>query len=180
MTFSSVHIPEHLYFVTASIIGWKDLLVKENYRQIVLDSLEWLRKEKRMWLYAFVIMPNHLHLIVKPVDQAIGQLLQNFGSYTAHAILEKLREDRENELLDYFHKNRRDSRHKHSVWQDIQAKNIFTTKVLEQKMEYIHQNPVAKDWNLTRDRADYPYSSACFYDNDKTPIIEVNDVRDIL
>ena len=47
-------------------------------------------------------------------------------------------------------------------------------------MEYIHQNPIAKNWNLVSDRADYPYSSACFYDRDEIPIIEVDDVRDIL
>jgi len=47
-------------------------------------------------------------------------------------------------------------------------------------MEYIHQNPVAKQWQLTAERADYPYSSACFYDRDKTPMIEVDDVRNIL
>ena len=125
-------------------------------------------------------MPNHLHLILKPRNQSIGQLLQKFGSFTAHAILKELRKEQKKELLAFFHEHRRDKRHQHSIWQDIQAKNIFSQKVLEQKMEYIHQNPIAKNWNLVSDRADYPYSSACFYDRDEIPIIEVDDVRDIL
>ena len=62
----------------------------------------------------------------------------------------------------------------------MQAKNIYTEKFLLQKMEYIHQNPVAKEWNLVQERADYKYSSACFYDEDKQPIIEIDDIREYL
>ena len=179
MTYSSHHDTSHLYFVTATINGWKQLFLKASHRQIILDSLIWLRKQERMFLYVFVIMPNHLHLILKPRNQSIGQLLQEFGSFTAHAILKELRKEEQKELLAFFHNNRREKRHQHSIWQDIQAKNIFSQEVLAQKMEYIHQNPIAKQWQLTANRADYLYSSACFYDNDKTPIIEVDDVRDI-
>ena len=123
-------------------------------------------------------MSSHLHLILKPIDRKIGQVLKDFGGFTAHAILEELRRENEIELLRFFHENRRDARHKHSIWQDIQAKNIFTQKVLKQKIEYIHQNPVVA--NLLRDRADYLYSSACFYDREETPIIEIDDLRDVL
>ncbi len=75
-----------------------------------------------MALYAFVLMPTHLHAIVLPLDRSIGELLQNFGSYTAHVILHKLREENQQELLAFFHSHRRDSRQEHSVWQDIQVK----------------------------------------------------------
>ena len=123
-------------------------------------------------------MPSHLHLILKPIDREIGKLLQTFGSYTAHAILKELQREKEVELLKFFHENRRDARHKHSIWQDIQAKNIYTQKVLLQKIEYIHQNPVVGGFGA--DRADYLYSSACFYDREEIPIIEIDDVRDFL
>ena len=83
------------------------------------------------------------------------------------------------DLLEYFHKHRRDERHEHSIWQDIQEKNIFSNKFLKQKMEYIHQNPVAKEWSLVKDRADYNYSSACYYDNDRLPLIEIDDIREL-
>ncbi|MCQ3938127.1 MAG: hypothetical protein DPW18_13920 [Chloroflexi bacterium] len=51
---------------------------------------------------------------------------------------------------------------------------------LEQKMEYIHQNPIAKDWKLVDDRAVYPFSSACYYDLGRTSIVEVTDIREWL
>ena len=133
-----------------------------------------------MLLFAFVLMPSHLHAIIKPVERSIGRLLDKFGSFTAHAILRQLRQDNERELLEFFSSQRRDKRHKHSIWQDIQAKNVFSIKFLNQKMEYIHKNPVNKDLKLAEDRADYKYSSACFYDRNIIPIIEVDDIRDYL
>ncbi len=153
-------------------------LTKQDYH--VLNPLPFLFTSQlaETKVYAFVIMSSHLHLILKPVDRRIGQVLKDFGGFTAHAILKELRRENEIELLAFFHRNRRDSRHKHSIWQDIQAKNIFTQKVLEQKIEYIHQNPIVA--NLVSDRADYAYSSACFYDWEERPIIEIDDIWDIL
>jgi putative transposase len=177
MTFKSWNVSGQLYFMTASFYGWKPLFSEPIHARIILNSLSWLRKEKRIILYAFVLMPSHLHAIVKPVDRAIGELLQDFGSFTAHAILHQLRSDDRQDLIEFFHGERRDPRAEHSIWQDVQAKNIFTEKFLAQKMEYIHQNPVAKEWNLVQDRADYQYSSACFYDEDRQPIIEIDDIR---
>jgi putative transposase len=145
-----------------------------------LNSLAWLRQEKRMALFAFVLMSTHLHAIVLPLDRPIGNLLQNFGSFTAHKILQKLREDNRKDLLEFFHAQRRDSSLEYSIWQDIQAKNIYTEKFLTQKMEYIHQNPVANELNLIQDRAEYLYSSACYYDEGRQPIIEIDDIREYL
>lgn len=180
MTFPSVHDINHLYFVTASISGWKHLLAEAKYSEIVLNSLVWLQNEKRILLFAFVLMPSHLHLILKPEDETIGNIVQDFGSYTAHAILRELRKEKRDDLLQFFHRQRRDARHKHSIWQDIQAKNIYSHKFLSQKLEYIHSNPVSKDWKLVDDRTGYKYSSACFYDKGITPIIPITNLNEWL
>lgn len=139
-----------------------------------------MQKEKRILLFAFVLMPSHLHAILKPERDIIGDTLQQFGSFTAHAILHQLRENRKQDLLDFFHKQKRDDRHQHSIWQDIQAKNVYSSEFLFQKMEYIHNNPVSKDWQLVEDRAEYKYSSACFYDKGNIPIIPITDVSEWL
>ena len=179
MTFDSWQVPGDLYFITASICGWKHLFIETVFAEIIINSLVWLRKEKRMSLYAFVLMPSHLHAIVLPVNRPIGDVLQNFASFTAHAILRQLQSDNRQELLAFFHEQRRNRREEHSIWQDVQAKNIFSKEFLTQKMEYIHQNPIAKDWNLVKDRTEYKYSSACFYDEDRPAIIELDDVREL-
>lgn len=180
MTFHSIHDPNHLYFVTASVVEWIPLFKYPKYTEIILNSLSWMQKEKRLLLFAFVIMPTHAHVIIKPEKETIGEVVQQFGSFTAHEILKKAREDGKTDWLKTFEQEKRDPRHKHSIWQDIQAKNIFSMEVLEQKLEYIHQNPIAKDWKLAADRADYAYSSAGYYDYGRKPIIEITDINEWL
>jgi REP element-mobilizing transposase RayT len=180
MTFHSIHDPTHLYFVTASVVEWIPLFKYPKYTEVILSSLSWMQKEKRLLLFAFVIMPTHAHLLIKPQNQTIGETVQQFGSFTAHEILKKVREDGKTDWLKTFEQEKRDPRHKHSIWQDIQAKNIFSMEVLEQKVEYIHQNPIRKDWKLATDRADYIYSSAGYYDYGRKPIIEIADINEWL
>src|SRR5882672_2412503 len=50
-------------FFTATILNWQKLLHNDLFKQIIVDSLQWLVKEKRYAVYAFVIMPNHMHLL---------------------------------------------------------------------------------------------------------------------
>ena len=180
MTFPSFHDPTHLYFVTATVMGWRHLFRTHEYINIPLSSLSWLQQQKRMFLFAFVIMPSHLHAILKPESLTIGEVLQQFGSFTAHEILKKLRIQNRSVLLNLFQQKKRDPRHGHSIWQDIQAKNIYSIEVLQQKMEYIHQNPIAKDWKLVENRADYPYSTAGYYDYGRKPAIEITDINEWL
>lgn len=180
MTFPSFHDPSHLYFITASIVEWKQLFITPEYINIPLNSLAWMQEQKRILLFAFIIMPTHLHAVIKPESDPIGSILQQFGSFTAHEILKKLQENHQKELLDIFHQKKRDQRHEHGIWQDIQAKNIYSINFLWQKMQYIHQNPIAKDWKLVEDRADYVYSSAGYYDYGRKPIIPVTDINEWL
>lgn len=180
MTFSSFHDPSHLYFITASVIEWIHLFITPEYVAIPLNSFAWLQQQKRILVFAFVIMPSHLHAIIKPEDATIAEILQQFGSFTAHEVLKKLRTDNQIDSLHVFNQNRRDQRHAHSIWQDIQAKNIYSMDFLWQKIEYIHQNPVSKDWKLIKDRADYMYSSAGYYDYGRKPIVEITDVNEWL
>ena len=180
MTFPSFHESTHLYFITASIIDWKHIFITPEYVNIPLNSLAWLQQQKRILLFAFVIMPSHLHAIMKPKTASIGEILQQFGSFTAHEILERLRDDNRNDWVNMFHQKKRDQRHEPSVWRDIQAKNIYSPEFLWQKMEYIHQNPIAKDWQLVGNWADYLYSSSGYYDQGRKPIIEITDINEWL
>ena len=178
MTYVSIDDPSHLYFVTASIVGWKQIFRNHDYAMIVLRSLEWLHDQQRMKIFAFVLMYSHLHILIKPEGITIGNLLRQFGSFSAHEIVNKLKTDKQIDMLLYFKENRRGKRINFSIWQDIQAKNIYSDSYLWEKFEYIHNNPVAEEWCLVDDRADYEFSSACYYDRGIQPIIPIDDVRD--
>jgi hypothetical protein len=114
-------------------------------------------------------------------DATISDVLQSFGSYTAHAILARLQQQERSQVLAHFaQRQSRDARKRHQIWYPIQAKNIYSPAFLREKLEYIHNNPVATQWQLADVRADYRYSSACFYDAGTTPVVEVDDVREWL
>lgn len=180
MSFKPVHHPDHLYFVTATLSGWKPLFAQNVYSEVPLQSLDWLRKHDRHQLFAFVIMPTHLHFVNKPVEPfTISELLQQFGSFTAHELLKRLRKNKADDLLAFFRSQQTNPGKSHAFWQEIQAKNIETPEFLREKMEYTHNNPVAKKWRLVEERADYQLSSACYYDRGVAPIIEIDDVRSL-
>jgi len=177
MTFPLCHDPSHLYFATLTLHGWKRLLAKPSYTGIILGSLDWLRQHGRWNLYAFVIMPSHLHTVVRPSDSSIiSGVLQQFASYTAHAILKQLQKEQRTGLLAFFAEHA-DPGKLHGIWQEVQARNVYSVGFLRQKLEYIHNNPVVKRWALVENRANYPYSSARFYDRGVMPLIEVDDAR---
>lgn len=179
MTFKPQPFPDHLYFITGSLVGWRPLFARPEFAALVLDSLAWHREHQRWMLIAYVIMPTHLHLIIKPsAEQTITTNLQSFGSFTAHAILKLLRASQLHTELQYFATHRQaDVTEKHQVWQTLQAKNIYSMVFLREKLEYIHNNPIAKRWALVDNRADYRYSSACFYDRAEPPVVDVDDAR---
>ena len=78
--------------------------------------------------------------------------------------------------LEIMEQAKRDQRSKYSLWQKFHPENIFSEKVLNQKLDYIHSNPVRKYENLMQ-RSDYEYSSASFYDLGKRGYIEIDDIR---
>ncbi len=111
MTFKPQHFPEHLHFITGSLLRWRSLFVQRAYAVLILNSLDWHRKQGRFQLYSFVIMPTHFHAIIKPVgSQTIITNLQSLGSFTAHAILQQLRADDRMVELNFFAENREPDR----------------------------------------------------------------------
>ena len=168
------------YFLTATLVEWVPLFKQPCYANIVINSLSFLRSKEEMALFAYVVMPTHLHAIISPGCIGIAQIKQAFGSFTAHAIAKELiKEHRETELA-IFENAVLDNQSKHRIWQKIDSKPILTEYVLRQELEYLHNNPTRKKWNLVEDRADYLYSSASFYDLGKPGKIELDDVRSLL
>jgi putative transposase len=181
MSFKPLHDPTHLYFITATVMGWKPLFAQPDYAAIVLGSLDWHRRAGRWELFAYVVMPTHVHAIIKPGESlTISDLLRSFGSFTAHAILRQLKGEQHHLLSFFAQRQDRDRSKEYQIWQPIQAKNIETEAFLREKLEYLHNNPVAKHWRLAATPADYAYSSACYYEREATPPVEVDNVREWL
>lgn len=180
MNFKPYHDSGHLYFVTGTIIQWLKLFNEKCYLDIILQSLEWHRNNQKMKVFAFVIMSDHLHWISHPTHPlTVSDNIQSFASYTAHQILRKAKAMGHERFLSVFVENAKPGK-SHKIWKNFQAKNIVTEKFLRQKMEYIHNNPVEMGWYSPMDRSEYQYSTACFYDLGKDPVITVDDLYSFL
>ncbi len=152
-----------IYFWTATINKWQLLLRNDEFKNIIIQSLEFLSERNKIDVFAFVIMPNHVHFIWR-INENNGKetTIGSFMKFTAHQFLKKLRNEHPEELLKY-----KEIAHNktHEFWQrDALAVPLFTKKVALQKLDYIHNNPIVEKWALANEPADYKYSSAFFYE----------------
>ena len=116
-----------LYFATSRVTSFYSLFADEKYVMIIIMSLRHLMEKRLVKLFAFVIMPNHIHLILRPKGKvALEKILKKFHSYTAHEILKVLREDKHAKALILFNQvavsDYQDR--SHVIWQDCLVKHI--------------------------------------------------------
>jgi len=134
-------------FATCTIVNWYDLLKPPEVKQLVLDSLQFLRKEDTIKLFCYVIMHNHLHMIISSSD--ISASICRFKSYTAKRIIQYYKEQGNCEIIGLLEKYKKES-HKHceyQVWQEgYHPKQIINMKMFQQKIDYICLNPVRKGY----------------------------------
>ena len=78
------------HFITATVVDWIDIFTRQVYRDIVIESLEYCIKNKGMLLYGYVIMSNHIHLIIQSEHGKLSDLIRDFKQFTAKNILEKI------------------------------------------------------------------------------------------
>ncbi len=165
-----------IFFFTATINSWMHLLAKDQYKQVILDSLENLNGRKLADVFAFVIMPNHIHMIWKTLSLNGKETVQgSFLKYTAHCFRRMLINDDPAELRKYsvVAKNKQ-----FEFWQrDSLAIHLYSKEVALQKLKYLHLNPLAERWQLAKEPSDYYWSSASFYDWGASPFGFLSDLR---
>jgi putative transposase len=155
-----------IYFWTATINKWQRLLQHDAYKDVIIDSLQYLTDNGKIDVFAFVIMPNHLHFIWRinepnGKESPHGSLLK----FTAHQFQKMVRKDGSGQLSN-FRSNAANK--KYEFWQtDSLAIPLFTRKVALQKLNYIHNNPLTEYWQLAKDPCEYSYSSARYYERNE-------------
>ena len=68
---SNSYLTQDLYFTTTTVVDWIDVFTRPIYKQIILDSLTYCQQEKGLDIYAWVLMTNHLHMVVGVRDDSI-------------------------------------------------------------------------------------------------------------
>ncbi len=136
------------YYLTFQVIDWIDIFTRNNYCKVILDSFEYCRQNKGLQLWAYVIMTNHVHVIVSAKNENLSDVVRDFKRHTATTILKMIddkKESRRTWMLNLFEfaakRHKRSS--KYQFWtHENHAVSLESELFLRQKMSYLHLNPV--------------------------------------
>ncbi|WP_221412742.1 REP-associated tyrosine transposase [Fulvivirga lutimaris] len=155
------------YFITMTVVYWIDVFSRRDYKDVIVESLNYCIANKGLNLYAWVIMSNHIHIVGK-VDTELGMsgFLRDFKKFTSKKIVELIQEipeSRRDWLLDKFSfEARRTGRaENYKLWKDDNHAIDMSTIDMMNKIDYIHDNPVRA--GLVHEPDQYVYSSATDY-----------------
>ncbi|WP_273566754.1 REP-associated tyrosine transposase [Maribacter halichondriae] len=168
------------YFVSFATVYWIDVFTRQDYFKILADSITYCRAEKAMEVYAYCFMPSHVHLIIRSANEDPAGLLRDFKKYTAKQLLKAIEENpqesRKEWLLRAFEKaaKKKSNVSKRQFWQHHnQPIELWSTKVIKQKIDYIHNNPVIPGFVTTP--TEWKYSSARNFADDHM-VLEIDDI----
>ena len=166
-----------VYYLTLQIVNWANLFTRQVYRDIVIDNLRYCIANKGLIVYAYVIMSNHIHLLVQSSTSQLSNTIRDFKSYSSKKFIEYIQQNNESRsewLLSVFkqaaYNHKRNSNYQ--AWtHENHSVHVYSNKFITQKIDYIHNNPVKA--NLVRQPEDYIYSSACNYAGETAVLPEV-------
>lgn len=164
--------PQGIYFVSFATVNWIEVFTRNVYRDILVDSLKYCQEEKGLILYAWCIMPNHVHLIIGTMDKKLQDIMRDFKAFTSRKLREEIEvcpEESRKEWMLWMFKRAGLKNGRNQDWQLWQQNNhpieIYTSKVISQKLEYLHNNPVKAGY--IDNAENWLYSSARNYSGRK-------------
>ena len=178
------------HFITFTVVDWIDVFTRQTYKDVIIESLDYCIQNKGMILFGYVIMSNHIHMIIQSQEATLSDLIRDFKKFTAKSILEKIQkspESRRDWMLERFKlATESHSRNKnYQFWQyGNHPEEVYSNKFMWSKLDYIHLNPVRA--GIVEKASHYFYSSANNYVSDSgllkiekaaTPIVDVMNLN---
>jgi len=156
------------YYVTFQVVGWADVFSRKVYRDIILDSFTFCRQTKGLELFAYVIMTNHIHCIMRSKNGDLSDLVRDFKKHTSKQILKGIDENRKEsrkkwlQMIFAYHAKFNKRSDTQQLWtHEGHAVELSTNNMIDTGLTYIHDNPVRAGW--VEQAEDYLYSSARNY-----------------
>lgn len=161
--------PDGIYFITFSVVGWVDVFTRDIYRNILIESFNWCVDKKGLNIYAWVIMTNHVHLIIfRSGSYLLESIMRDMKKFTSIKILDAIKtstlESRKEWMLRVF-KEAGEENPQNINYQFWQHGNhpieLDNNKIIDQKLAYLHNNPVMQ--GCVNEVEHYNWSSAMDY-----------------
>ncbi|MFD2284716.1 transposase [Pedobacter petrophilus] len=156
-----------IYFITTTVVNWIDVFTRKELAEVIIESLKYCQKEKGLIIHAWCLMPSHLHMIVSMQEgKNLPDLMRDFKKFTSRKITQSIREINESRdwLLNKFSFAAKihAKSDEFKFWQDgYHPISLETNLFIEQKLDYIHRNPV--EAGFVYEPEHYVYSSAINY-----------------
>ena len=159
---------DKLYFVSFSVVNWIDLFIRNEYKEIILESWKHCQINKGLEIYGWCIMSSHIHMIVGTHGEKLENIMRDMKKHTSTALKQVIQEhpaeSRKEWMLWMMERagKKNGQNEKFQLWQqDNHPIELFDQKILQQKIDYIHNNPVVA--GIVEKPEDYLYSSARDY-----------------
>lgn len=155
-----IHDQEDLHYLTYATVGWVDVFTRPLYKDILVESLRYCQREKGLVLFAWCIMSNHVHLIARArPGQKLQDNLRDYKKFTAKAVVRAIEQNPQESRREWLLVQLSDADGGIQLWQrDLHPVWLRRPDIIEQKLRYIHRNPVQE--GLVEEPHHYLYSSA--------------------
>ena len=171
------------HFLTWSVVEWIDALTRNEYKDIIVKSLQYCIDNKGLVLHGWIIMSNHVHLIGSAkINFTLSDILRDLKKYTSkkifNAIKENSKESRREWMVYMFERaGKRNCNNKDfQFWQqDNHPVELSNPEMLKQKMKYLHENPVRA--GIVFEPQHYVYSSAVDYYTNQKGLINIEHLQ---
>ena len=172
---------EGIYFISFSVVYWIDVFIRNEYKNIFIESLKYCQENKGLRVHAWVIMTSHVHLIVSTEKDKLEGIIRDFKSFTSRKLKEAIKDNIQESRRDWiiWMMERAGKQNKNNKgWQFWQQHNkpieLWDNYMLDQKLNYLHNNPVESGFVLNAE--DYIYSSAIDYADGKG-LLEITNIE---
>jgi REP element-mobilizing transposase RayT len=174
--------PDGCYFVTFAVVGWADVFTRNIYKEILIESWKHCQQYKGLNIHAYVIMTNHVHMIISRNSDALLQaIMRDMKKYTSTIIINAIKANKQESRKEWIIsllRNAGEENSNNKIFQFWQQDNhpvlCDTTDMLKQKMKYVHENPVRA--GFVEKAEDWIYSSAGDYYLNRKGLIDISFV----
>ncbi len=169
-------------FMTLTVCGWIDIFSRKAYKDMIVESLRYCQENKGLHINGYVIMSNHIHLLVCAENDNgdLSSIIRDFKKHTSKEIIKMINEipeSRRDWLLELFRKfaNEDSDNKNYKVWQGTNHPTLlWSLKHMWTNLAYIHNNPVKAGY--VNDPCDYVYSSAITYQDESKGLLNIDRI----
>ena len=171
-----IRVEGSAYYITTNIHSRLRIFTKPSFIILIIDSLNFYRFQHNCKIFGYVIMPDHLHLLIYPIGESsvVSDFMRDFKRFTSGRISRQAELEGKKDWVTAFQESGEQTQlAEKKVWQDsFWDQVIISDKFMREKLNYIHMNPVRA--GLVDEPGKYPYSSYRNYEFDDNTLIEID------